>query len=97
MKIRVAPRASRDLARAVERYDAELPGLGEALLQEVDRVIAFISRYSEASAAWRFALRPTRRCLLQRFPYGIVYELKTDEVVVLAFSHLRRRPASYQP
>ena len=92
MKVRLAARAARDLEHAVSQYEQELPGLGAALLQEVTGAIDFISAYPEASALWLFAFRPARRCLLQRFPYGLIYELKDGEAIVVAFAHQRRRP-----
>jgi hypothetical protein len=33
-----------------------------------------------------------RRCLLNRFPYAIYYGVAEDGVVVIAVSHLRRKP-----
>jgi len=34
----------------------------------------------------------TRRVLLNRFPYAVVYRPLTDRVMVVAVAHLRRRP-----
>jgi len=33
-----------------------------------------------------------RRCLLARFPYGLLYGLDGDTVVVVAIAHLHREP-----
>jgi len=38
----------------------------------------------------------TRRILLRRFPYQIVYRLKPDGIVVVAVAHLKRRPGYWK-
>lgn len=36
----------------------------------------------------------TRRCLIAKFPYGIIYDFSPehDEIVIVAIAHLHRRP-----
>jgi plasmid stabilization system protein ParE len=34
----------------------------------------------------------TRRALLQRFPYGVIYRVVGDEIQILAIAHTRQRP-----
>jgi cytochrome P450 len=34
----------------------------------------------------------TRRCLTNRFPFGVIYQIVENEVVVLAVMQLNRRP-----
>ena len=34
----------------------------------------------------------TRRCLTNRFPFGIVYTLKDGTIVIVAVMHLNREP-----
>jgi len=33
-----------------------------------------------------------RRCLVNRFPYGVIYGIDGEEVVVIAVAHLKREP-----
>ncbi|MDO8094347.1 MAG: hypothetical protein Q6360_12795 [Candidatus Brocadiales bacterium] len=33
-----------------------------------------------------------RRCLLSRFPYGLIYGVDADAIIVVAVSHLHREP-----
>ena len=33
-----------------------------------------------------------RRCLVRRFPYGIIYGIEEDTIVVVSFAHLHRKP-----
>lgn len=39
---------------------------------------------------------PVRRCLLGRFPHGVLYVLLQDEVVILAIMHLKRKPGYWK-
>jgi plasmid stabilization system protein ParE len=34
----------------------------------------------------------TRRLLVPRFPYEVVYRLLPSEIIILAIAHLKRRP-----
>ncbi len=40
--------------------------------------------------------RKTRRLLLPRFPYQIVYRIRPGEIVVVAIAHSRRRPGYWK-
>jgi hypothetical protein len=33
-----------------------------------------------------------RRCLVNKFPYGVVYFVKDNFIIVLAIMHLRKKP-----
>jgi plasmid stabilization system protein ParE len=81
--------AHRELDDAVAWYNRQATGLGRELLDELDRAIrraaAFPLSYPEIEAG-------IRRCRLARFPYGIIYGLDGDALVVVAVAHLHRRP-----
>jgi plasmid stabilization system protein ParE len=70
-------------------YEEQMPGLGTQFLDEVqsalDRIRAF-------PLAWQPLSQHTRRCLLNRFPYGVIYEQRKDEIVVVAVGHQHRHP-----
>jgi len=34
----------------------------------------------------------TRRCLVNRFPFGVIYQIKSDSVRIIAVADLRRCP-----
>ena len=55
--------------------------------------IARIIRYPEA---WSPLSGNTRRCLVHRFPYGIVYQVKSDIVRIIAVANLRRAPGYWK-
>jgi plasmid stabilization system protein ParE len=83
------PRRGRD--REVDYYEARQPGLGAELEEEIEAVFALILRFPEAAPQWRD--RPDRRvAVLERFPFTIPYQIKYDDIVVLALAHTSRRP-----
>lgn len=46
----------------------------------------------ESPLAWPEYFEGTRRRLLGRFPYSVVYRLDPDRILVVAVAHLKRRP-----
>ena len=42
--------------------------------------------------AWPESAEGTRKCLLTRFPYLVIYAPLPDELLVLAVGHQHRRP-----
>jgi plasmid stabilization system protein ParE len=56
---------------------------------ELDRAVALIAEAPERPAPY---LHGTRRVLLRRFPFAVVYRLTDNGVQVVAVSHGRRRP-----
>jgi toxin ParE1/3/4 len=85
--------ARRELRRAVEYYEERVPGLGSELLEEVERAVHEIASSPEAGSPY---LANTRRVLVRRFPYRVVYRVRPEEIVVLAVAHQRRRPGYWR-
>ena len=70
-------------------YNAQQPKLGLDFLTEIERAIERIQQFPNA---WPKVSQRSRRCRLTRFPYGLVYQIRVDRIVVLAVMHLHRRP-----
>ncbi|MDY6987675.1 MAG: type II toxin-antitoxin system RelE/ParE family toxin [Thermodesulfobacteriota bacterium] len=81
--------AASELDGAVEYYEDCRHGLGIEFAQEVYATINRIIQYPEA---WSPISKNTRRCLVNRFPFGVIYQLKSDSVRIIAVADLRRRP-----
>jgi plasmid stabilization system protein ParE len=89
MKIRFLAPARQELDDAVIWYNEQADGLGQEFLDELDRAIRRSVAYPLSCPEIEPGLR---RCLLARFPYGLVYGLDGDTVVVVAVAHLHREP-----
>ena len=79
-----------ELNEAARYYEAESPGLGMAFLVEAERSVATIIEHPESSP---LVGRSVRRRLLRRFPYGLLYRVRGEQLRILAVMNLRRRPA----
>jgi len=71
MKINFLEIAQIELYDAIEFYNYEIPGLGDAFLTEV---LNALDRIGEFPKAWHCISKRTRRCKTRRFPYGIIYQ-----------------------
>lgn len=81
--------AESEFDKAVDFYENCQQGLGLEFAQEVYATIAIIVRFPEA---WSPMSKNTRRCLVNRFPFGVIYQVKSEAVHIIAVADLRRRP-----
>jgi len=81
--------ATRDLKTATEYYEEERPGLGQRFRDEFDAAVKRVRGFPEGCQQVDDELR---RCRFKRFPYGLFYAIRGDEIVIVAVSHLHRRP-----
>jgi plasmid stabilization system protein ParE len=93
MEVRILAPAEAELLDAVAYYNSESEGLGYEFAGEARRTIA---RIIEHPNAWTPISKHTRRCRLNRFPYGILYQLRPDTILIVAVMHLRRDPESWK-
>jgi len=85
--------AAREYEEAVRFYNEASHGLGFEFADTVRGGLATICRNPEA---WPLLSPTTRRLLLRRFPYGIIYTLRNDRVLVIALMHRSRNPIRWQ-
>jgi len=78
-----------ELDQAVNWYESQALGLGNAFLIEVLSAADRATRFPEA---WHPLDVGVRRCRLSRFPYALIYTVEEGEILVLAVAHLHRRP-----
>lgn len=83
-----------DEAEEAARWYAERsPAAAAGFADELDVAAAVIE---QAPEAWPPYDHGTRRFLLRRFPYYLVYRIDPTRVVVLAIAHARRRPGYWK-
>ena len=93
MNFRFLEPAKVELEEAIAHYEQEKAGLGEQFALEVKNTIQRILNHP---GAWTRLTRNIRRCRTNRFPYGIVYSVQGDDVLVLAVMHLHRKPGYWK-
>lgn len=87
------PPAEEEMVAAAQYYEARSHGLGADFLDEVQRSVKAISSTPRTAPVVKENIR---RRLLKRFPFGILYVVEPDTIVVLAVMHLRRRPGYWE-
>ena len=88
-KVIVRPEAEDDLEEAFSWYEDKRTGLGYDFLLQVDAGINFINRNPEIHPT---EYNGTRKHLIKRFPYKIIYLVEKEEIIILAVIHGKRRP-----
>lgn len=90
MRLVIVPPALAELQDAAafyaERANAEL---GLAFVAEFERTANLVLQNPRIGIIFRGT---RRRYLLRRFPYSVIYHVTTDELIVVAVAHNRRRP-----
>ena len=81
--------ADLELIDAAAYYELESPGLGFSFLAEAELCLEGILKNPVAGVVLRGEIR---RRLLRRFPYGLLYKIRPQEIRVLAVMNLKRRP-----
>lgn len=76
-----------ELVSAAKYYRCQSETLARAFLHAVHLALAKIQANPER---FLFYDRPTRSCLLQKFPYRLVYEAFPDAIQILAVMHTSR-------
>ncbi len=89
MNVRFLQIAKTELDEAVAYYNHEKPALGYEFVWEIFFAIERIKQFPDA---WPPFHEGTRRCLIRRFPYGIIYLREGDSIVIFAIAHLHRQP-----
>lgn len=92
-RIEIHPAALAELKSGVEWYLERSEPAAQEFVAEVDRAIA---RVIESPRRWPAGEHKTRRFVLQRFPFAIIYRKKDSGVQVLAFAHGHRRPGYWK-
>ena len=86
----VSLEAERELIEGALFYAREADAeLGLAFVAEFERALDVLCNFPHLGPVWRGT---TRRFLLRRFPYSIIYQVKPEEIRVIALAHQSRRP-----
>lgn len=91
--VKFLPDAEEEMFEAVKYYQSRTSGLGSDYLSEVERAIASIAK---SPLTWPKIEGELRRRLVRRFPFGILYFDESEEIVIVAVAHLRRKPGYWK-
>ena len=91
--IELHPEAIAEARDAREWYAERSPVAADAFMAELDLAIDQIRQWPDR---WAACLHGTRRYLLKRFPYLVVYRATADKLQVIAVAHGRRKPGYWR-
>ena len=82
--------ASAEVEAATYWYEEQRKGVGSEFMIALEAVLASVQR---SPMLFPVAHRDVRRARLKRFPYGVFFRIKKDEIEIVSVFHSRRDPA----
>lgn len=89
MNYKFYPLAIKELEDAIDYYKNINVSLGNHFLEEIYSSIQRILKFPNAWSKLSFSCR---RCILNKFPYGIIYQIHENEIRIIAVMQLNRNP-----
>lgn len=86
----IRPEAENDLKEAFSWYESNRSGLGFEFIIQVDAGLKFLK---ENPLCHPIEFNDTRKHLVRRFPYKIIYLVQNEKIIVLAVLHEKRNPS----
>jgi toxin ParE1/3/4 len=92
--VRVLTEAESEVAEAAQWYEEQREGLGLEFLDSFSGAVESIEQHPQRFLQIKVGrtAREVRRALFRRFPYKVVFEVRPDEILILAVAHDKRRP-----
>lgn len=87
--IALSEEAEEDISHAYQWYEEQRDGLGDEFTLEIETAFSSIK---EAPEAYGFRKRNVRGCVVNRFPYLILFIINVREIEVLSVFHMHRNP-----
>jgi len=92
-RVAFRPEATAEIAEAVDWYETHGKGLGSEFLRSLEAIVANVERNP---LAFPLVRGNTRRALLRRFPYALMYKVSDEQLLIVACFHSHRDPQHWQ-
>jgi toxin ParE1/3/4 len=89
MRVRLHPEAENEMIEAAACYEARQADLGKRFLASVQDATNSILINPRL---YPVVDLDVRRCLTKVFPFGVLFRIGPDEIVIVAVMHLARHP-----
>lgn len=93
MKIDFLDAAQSEFEAAIDYFEERRSGLGFEFADEVEQALKRIDRYPEA---WSPLSLRLRRCVINRFSYSVIYEVRTELIIIVAIQHHNQEPENWR-
>lgn len=87
------PEALAEYEEATRYYAERDPRVAERFIAAVEEAI---ERILDSPTRWRIMDEDVRRCLTHVFPYGVLYTIEADFILVVAVMHCSREPGYWK-
>jgi len=92
-QIEYHPEAQSEIQESVNWYNDKVDGLGLEFIFELKNAESQIIHNPES---WPIYEAGTRRYLMKRFPYGIIYLVSEQKIQIVAVAHCKRKPGYWK-
>ena len=89
MKHEFTPAAREEFIASVEYYESQQPNLGISFSEQVHETIQRIIDYPNG---WTPLDNTFHRCLVNRFPYALIYTVENQTLLITSVMNLHRKP-----
>ena len=93
MRYEFHPEALAEYEAATLYYAERDPAVGQRFIAAVEDAI---DRILDSPTRWRVLDEDVRRCLTRVFPYGVLYTIEPDFVLIVAVMHCSRQPGYWK-
>jgi len=88
-RITFHPAAETEMIEAAKYYENQQKDLGKRFLISIQDGI---NRIQINPLLYPFVYENVRRCLIKIFPFGILFRISSDQIMIMAVMHLHRNP-----
>ena len=94
LRLEFFPDARKDVLKAYDWYAERSQDAADAFQDELEDARRAIEHSPERWSGYLFG---TRRYVMKRFPFAIIYRITADRIEVVAVAHGRRIPGYWKP
>jgi len=87
------PKADDEVLESARFYERRSKGLGWRFLRALQEAEA---RMVRSPHAFPFLDDPIRKCVLQGFPFNVLFQIGDENTFIVAVAHHRRRPGYWR-
>ncbi|MBN9428860.1 MAG: type II toxin-antitoxin system RelE/ParE family toxin [Burkholderiales bacterium] len=91
--VRFLEEAQVEFLEQIGYYEAQHKGLGQRFREQVEAAVGLASTHPRLGSPWKLR---THRVFPREFPFAVVYRNETNEVVIFAIAHFKRRPTYWR-
>ncbi|HKB67688.1 MAG TPA: type II toxin-antitoxin system RelE/ParE family toxin [Pyrinomonadaceae bacterium] len=92
MKIDFLDAAKSELDDAIAYYDEQRFGSGLEFEEELEQALERIDH----PEAWSPLSSRVCRCVLNRFPYSVIYSIRSETIIIVAIQHHHKEPEGWR-